>query len=78
MTELPDDISTWSVEQVYEYFNSHPDRKDYAQFFKDQKIKGKHLLKLTKEDLLTKVELGTAMEMMDFIEELQQKQVSKA
>ena len=76
--ELPKDVTSWSVEQVYDYFSSLPDCKEDAQFFKDQKISGESLLDLTRDDLRDYgVKLGPLKIMMRHISNLQQQQMSE-
>ena len=76
--ELPKDVTSWSVQQVFDYFSSLPDCKEDAQFFKDQKISGESLLDLTEGDLREyKVRLGPLKVMMRHINKLQQQQMSE-
>ena len=77
-TGSPEDVTTWSCQQVFEYFNSNPDCKDCAQFLLDEEVSGKDLLDLEMNDLKSyKLKLGPAKRIMNCINKLKEQQSSR-
>ena len=77
-TGFPEDVTTWSYQQVFEYFNSNPDCKEYAQFFLDEEVKGEDLLDLEVNELRSYgLKLGPAKRIMKCINKLKEQQLSR-
>ena len=76
-TDFPKDVTTWSPEQVFEYFNSNSDRKEHAKFLWDGKISGEDLLDLEMNDLNAYgLILSQAKRLMKCINKLKKQQSS--
>ena len=69
--DISENVQSWTVKQVAEYFYSTSDCKSFAQFCNDQEIDGDSLLDLT-EDFLQKfgVKAGPAVKVMRHVSKL--------
>lgn len=73
---LPDDVRSWSVQQVVEYFTSTTDCKSFAQTCEDQEIDGDSLLDLTAGTLKDfQVKIGPAVKIMRHVRRLKSNQL---
>lgn len=77
LTELPEDVRQWTLDNVEHYFNTTSDCREHALLLKEQEVDGAALLLLTSDTLVRclGLKLGPALKIMMHVEELKAQQL---